>query len=240
MKTLWIVLFSTPIMLEAQTFSTYLYFESANGYRDSVLIGYDLEATAGIDLQFGEEDLKLNSLEDSIDIRMALPDYSKLECFSVEWQDYYMPDLILHESKIDVIPKECDRFVLDSATNELVFFQTILIPFSAYPLTMSWDSTVFQNECVDEAFFTTWFPGGWFDAGCPWGDILPVKFIDQNSFELTEPIGMSIFNQDLEALSMLFLSLKSSLKTLIQEEIRMAKKSKYISKPNHQQSFYPN
>ena len=96
MKTIFILLFSFPVLLAAQEFSTFLYFETEEGFRDSVKIGYDPEASAGIDDQFGEIDLGVSSLRDSIDIRLALPDYNNLDCFQVGeyYYDFHIPGLI--------------------------------------------------------------------------------------------------------------------------------------------------
>jgi hypothetical protein len=41
---------------------------------------------------------------------------------------------------------------------------TIEIKCKNWPITASWDPTLFQNEELNGSLFTSWYPGGWFDA----------------------------------------------------------------------------
>jgi hypothetical protein len=46
-------------------------------------------------------------------------------------------------------------------------FQTIDIYSTHWPVTATWDSTLFNQPCINGSLLTSISPGGWFDTGSP-------------------------------------------------------------------------
>jgi len=139
----WIV-FAMPLM--SQEFSFTLYLEDAAGNKDQVVLGYDAEATMGIDPQFGEEDLIDTAFERDFEVRVG------------NLFDSYFPKSL---SKKQISPKSCGTDFY------YVYFQHVFVRCKNYPITISWDAD-FNDECIDHSFLTDWDSGGWFDAVHGW------------------------------------------------------------------------
>ena len=91
MKNLiFLLLFFPLIGLSQPEFSFDLYFEDALGNRDTVTIGYDPQATDGIDAQFGEENI-ISQPWDSV--------------FEVRISDYYDKNAV--EEQVSFNSKKC-------------------------------------------------------------------------------------------------------------------------------------
>jgi hypothetical protein len=157
-------------LLQAQAFRFELWFEDAAGQRDTIALGYDDEATWGIDPQFGEVDIKSHPLGDSLEVRLAYYEYGTLGC------DETMFDPTLFHTKTRIYPGECAATFEEEAS-------MIIIVNAVFPLRMSWDRSLFQDSCRNQSFVTDWLPGGWFDAGCSLNDIIFLS--EREEFMLT-------------------------------------------------------
>lgn len=72
MKKLLLILFLIPIYTMAQEeFSFELYFEDALGNKDTVILGYDPNATDVIDITFGEVNILSQPWGSNFDVRIG-------------------------------------------------------------------------------------------------------------------------------------------------------------------------
>jgi hypothetical protein len=147
-------------LAQGQAFSFELWFEDAAGNKDTIVIGYDAEATWGIDPQFGEADIKDQAFRPSLDVRLADYDYfggvgepELLRCEQSPW------DPTFFHTKTRIYPGECEETPESEAS-------LILLANPVFPVTMSWDPLLFQDSCRNQSFVTGWPAGGWFDVAC--------------------------------------------------------------------------
>lgn len=57
--------------VNAQDFQFHMYFEDANGNKDTLILGYDANGTALIDSSFGEENIIGMALDSIFEVRMS-------------------------------------------------------------------------------------------------------------------------------------------------------------------------
>lgn len=130
----------------SQQFSFQLMFEDAVGNQDSLIIGYDMNGTNDIDLVFNEENIINLPLNSTFDVRI-----------SNEWQNrYYNTIPGTFHTKKQIIETACDSWFS---------LNCIDIYSNNWPVTITWDSTLFDNECLNGSVFTSITPGGWWDTG---------------------------------------------------------------------------
>ncbi|HAL64647.1 MAG TPA: hypothetical protein DCP10_03635 [Bacteroidales bacterium] len=147
-RVLWVVSFLifAPIITQAQEFSFKMFFEDSAGNRDTITIGYDPSGTDGIDPQFGEINIIDVPLNTSLDVRIT-----------DEWNNRYISNIpgSFHTKKQIVEQKNCgDVFTVNS----------IDIFTDNWPVTASWDSTLFADTCLEGSLFTSVMPYGWWDT----------------------------------------------------------------------------
>ncbi|MCE9540441.1 MAG: hypothetical protein K8R85_14670, partial [Bacteroidetes bacterium] len=131
MKKLFLVLFAFfyLTLVKGQQFSFQMKFADAVGNTDSIIMGYDINATDTIDALFGEINIIGLPLDTSLDVRI-----------SNEW--YYRNYLNTngtYQTKKQIIYKNC--------TNFWYSVQSIDILTKHWPVTMTWDSTLFMDSC---------------------------------------------------------------------------------------------
>jgi len=139
-----IMLQTCSIMLFAQEFSTKLYFEAANGEKDTLEIGYDANATAGVDEIFGEVDYGTPPIN-----------LDKFQVFVIEddWSRQGQPSSFYLKKQI-VKKAEWQKTL------------SIIIPLDYFPVTVTWDNTLFNDKEREYSVFTDWSPGCWWDVAC--------------------------------------------------------------------------
>lgn len=189
------------IQLNAQEFQTTIFAES-NGQLDSVLIGFDNSASINIDNQFGEIDIN-NSIFDSIfEIRAGQIDLNFLECDA----NYFFP-LVTYMSNIDIVPRDCIGWDNSQTINGLNPISSLFMRNKDLPVTVKWDSSIFDNECLAGSIITDWHPGGWFDATCDYVSVLPTELINHDSITIDNPSGIFLIDSFGDTLSMFHVSL---------------------------------
>lgn len=141
MKTRLIVLsicFS-QCFLYAQEFSTKFYLTDRNGQKDTLEVGYDANATRGVDVGYNEINF-INPLNTNV-----------FESFII--------DPSLHNTNNFFLKKQILN--KDSMWGAL----GIIVPFDSLPIKVTWNKSQFNNAERDCSFITDWTYGGWFDAG---------------------------------------------------------------------------
>lgn len=125
------------IEVYSQEFSFPLYFEDATGNRDTLILGYDPNATDSIDPEFGEINIVDQPWKDQLDVRTGEVKYYG------DWENVAP----LYESKIQIVEKMCN------------FEQKINIVAwcNHFPLIIKWDTSLFKNNnCVTGSLLNTW------------------------------------------------------------------------------------
>ena len=130
---------------KAQEFQFKLHFEDAAGNKDSVTIGYDQDGTTMIDTAFGEENILGTPLDSVFDVRI-----------SDELNANGNPSF---QTKKQIVPDSCGGWFFPIVTIE--------IECKNWPVTASWDNTLFATTCTKGSVFTSIHPGGWWDTGSP-------------------------------------------------------------------------
>lgn len=145
-------------LLNAQQFSFKLFFRDAIGNKDTLTIGYDTNGSDTIDTGLGEINSISTPLDTTLDVRIT-----------DEWSNRGMLNTAkgTYHTKKQILKNKCgSKFSI----------QTIDIFTNHWPVTASWDSTLFNNVCRNGSFFTSINPGGWWDTGSP-SDLYRVEFI---------------------------------------------------------------
>ena len=158
--------------LFGQYFEIPIYFEDSAGYKDTIVLGYDSLATYAIDSSFGEINIIDSSYADNMEVRAAIYDYNI-------WPE--LPRIL--ESKKMIVGNACSNPSSTGENNSIM----VIIKSQHWPIAMSWDNTLFQEECnfIDIIDCT---PGGWFDvcgAGHP-HMIFEMRLTDTVSYYDTE------------------------------------------------------
>ncbi len=148
-KHLLIVLLSSlSLTAFAQEFSFQLFFADAIGNKDTITLGYDSIATDKIDSLFGEENIIKLSPKSGLDIRLS--DEYFLRNYSQTTGTYHCKKQIL-------------KFNCRKSASTIA--QTIDINTKNWPVTVTWDPSLFNDQCKDGSVFTSIHPGGWWDTG---------------------------------------------------------------------------
>lgn len=133
------------LLANGQEFMTKLYFEDSNMHYDTLIVGYDQNATDSIDLSFGENDINGTPFDSIFEVRAT--DEYKLAYRAI-------PYLV----KKQIVKKECEE-------SKFPFVSAILVKCKYYPIKISWDKALFDDNCTNYSLITDWNPGGWFDVG---------------------------------------------------------------------------
>ncbi len=136
--------------VQGQKFSFQMFFTDAKGYKDTITLGYDLLATDSIDKVFGETNIINMPIDSGLDVRITN-----------EWKNrtwFSIPGT--YHSKKQIVFYDCQSFSYKQ-------IHTIDIHTDHWPVTATWDSSLFSNTCRNWSVFTSVNPGGWWDTGSP-------------------------------------------------------------------------
>ena len=186
--------------VHAQKFKTAIYVAGENGLKDTVIIGYDQSATNGIDPEFGEVEIPN---ENQVQIgSVTLPSGSS-EIIQYESITDYM-------GKTHIYPKECVDVI--RRQDGFPSYAALFIPYSVYPLTLSWDSTVFIDQCVDNSIFSDWPINTMWDIPCCNDLFINMEhFKASGHYYLPRPSGLKIVNENQDSFAVVTILLESSL-----------------------------
>lgn len=144
-------------------------FVDAVGNKDSLVLGYDTNGTDTMDASFVEINIIASPLDTVFDVRVTD------ELYNREW---LMTNGTFHTKK-QIVTNHCGVFGLS------------IIPIDIYsrhfPVTASWDSTLFIDTCRNGSLFTGFPPGGWWDAGGI-SDLGRIVLKDMNQITFTSQV----------------------------------------------------
>lgn len=149
-----------------QDFEFQINFVDSQGNKDSILLGYDTSGTDLCDLIFGEIDILSVPLNPELDVRI-----------SNEWENqFYLGTSASFQTKKQIISNECSSW-----------FSTIGIEVFAnhWPVTVSWDTTLFNPVCRNGSVITSNLPPTWWDVLSP-SDLNRQALIEDGEITFTE------------------------------------------------------
>jgi hypothetical protein len=162
---------------QGQSFSFQLFFADAQGNRDTIILGTDDLATDTIDTALGEVNIIGLPIDSGLDIRIT-----------DEWRNRNWNQIpgTFHTKK---------QLIGNCANPSPYPIQVIDIHTKHWPVTMTWDSSLFKDVCNDGSLVTSINPGGWWDTGSP--SNLGRQFLSENnSVTFSSNIGGQYFNDN--------------------------------------------
>ena len=140
-----------------------LYFEDAAGNRDSVILGYDPLSTGGIDADFGEENILDQPWGEELDVRVGDLAYTHSIGWCVQPEGSseldFTKDYNTHLTKKQIMPSLCmtDTIHRDKIPRRL----SVQFHSDSYPVTISWDKSLFSTTCVFTVMFGNYDHYNW-------------------------------------------------------------------------------
>lgn len=156
-----------------QTFVFDMFFEDSAGNKDTLTIGYDPTATDGIDSNFGKINIINTPLDSNFDVRIS--------------DEYYLGGIIgnqsFHTKKNIVLNNNC------SDVNVI----SLNIKTDNWPVTATWDSTLFDNSCLSGSAFNSMIQ--WFDVAGE-SDLLMSFLNSKDSVVFSANQGVGYYNEN--------------------------------------------
>jgi|SRR5690554_194582 len=124
-------------------FEFQLYFEDAAGNKDTITLGYDVNATDSIDTSFDEVDIVNLPWENGLDVRIG--------------KSRFLPNTE-YLSKRQILAPFCDPNIV----NQFVTSEEATIHFYTlnYPISIKWNKSLFENEsCIRKSIIYDEFHG---------------------------------------------------------------------------------
>ena len=141
---------------KSQEFSFKMFFEDAVGNKDSIVIGYDPNATNGIDEDFGEVNILETPFKPDFEVRI-----------SNEWKQRH--DLGKEEVKWTLATYHTKKQKLKKSQYSLNTMDMVVgidICTENYPVKAYWDNTLFTTDTfLIKSLFTSFYPWAWWDVG---------------------------------------------------------------------------
>lgn len=168
-----LITFLITLNLKAQEFSFQMYFEDAQGNRDTLTIGYDaIGSRDSIIPEFGEENIAHIPFDSIFDVRIS----NQADINGAVWNYDYE----LYHTKKKIVQLPCNE---EYFWFQILPFVNIDIMAKYWPVTIQWDESIFENECREGSLFTPWHPNFWWDTGISYSDF--DKIVLKSNSELT-------------------------------------------------------
>lgn len=196
-----------------QTFSFELYFEDALGQKDTLVFGYDLNATDSIDVSFQETNIISQPWSNQFEARISVLEYPN----DFGWDEYNSL------TEVGQLKKQIKK---EDCLGQSLYISLIQMNNPVYPVSITWDNSLFADQCKINSVITDWHPSGWFDAFV--GGVTPHEPIElrtQNSatFEYT---AIHNINSNLDTLDVLYFALGNNnqvfVKSLVLDKIGLS------------------
>jgi hypothetical protein len=178
----------------SQTFSFQMYFEDATGAKDTLEFGYDASASDSIDASFQEINVISQPWSSQFEARITVLNPPNA------W-DY---DEFMSVQEIGHLKKQIKK---EDCFDQSLHISMIQLKNAVYPITVTWDNSLFNDPCRTNSIITDWHPVGWFDAIL--GETMPqipveLKNSDTASFSYT---SIHNINSNQDTLDVLFFAL---------------------------------
>lgn len=146
-KAITIVLTLCSSAVFGQEFSFQMFFQDAIGNKDTLTVGYDLTASDSIDAIFGEQNIIGVPIDTGLDVRISN---------ELENRSYYKKPGSYHTKK-QISFYDCPK-------PWTIYTQTVDVHTKHWPVSVSWDKSLFVDSCRAGSVFTSIHPGGWWDT----------------------------------------------------------------------------
>lgn len=135
---------------KGQQFSFQMTFVDAMGNTDSITLGFDITASDTIDPAFGEVNIISTPANSGLDVRTS----------NIWWKENSLSyvNQSPFQTKIQIAKDSC------GATYSLPVIELDIVT-NHFPVTASWNHTLFQNICLNGSILTSTSPFGWWDTG---------------------------------------------------------------------------
>lgn len=195
MKNYILIFLVFPVLVKGQMFEAHLVISDASGNSDTIIIGRDQDASSKIDAIFDEVDITTTPWTNTLEARVGVIDQFELWCG--ENEETFQPNLVRLLSKKNI-------YTRDFEWDENI---AILLHAPSYPITISWDPTLFQVNPIKGSIITDWHPGLWFDTQCATLDQPYYSFHSSSSLTLEKPTAVTYLTSENIRLDMLFFTL---------------------------------
>ena len=149
-KLIFILICLASKLSFSQTFSFEMYFEDATGQKDTLTFGYDATATDSIDASFQEVNIISQSWSNQFEARIC-----------VFQTPYFSGEEFDTASVVGHLKKQIKK---EDCLDQSLYVSLIQLNNAVYPISISWDHSLFTDQCRSNSIITDWHPGGWFDA----------------------------------------------------------------------------
>lgn len=149
-KLIFILICLVSKLSFSQTFSFEMYFEDATGQKDTLTFGYDATATDSIDASFQEVNIISQSWSNQFEARIC-----------VFQTPYFSGEEFDTASVVGHLKKQIKK---EDCLDQSLYVSLIQLNNAVYPISISWDHSLFTDQCRSNSIITDWHPGGWFDA----------------------------------------------------------------------------
>jgi len=180
-----------------QEFNLPLYFEDAQGNKDTIVFGYDSQATTGIDLSFGEQNIKGIPFAD-FDVRISNNSFPNP--FGSDSAHFY-PDSTAYQTKMQI-------YNYDSTNGNSISIFAINIFCKHFPIKIKWDNPqLFDTDGKYNTLITNWNPVGWPDAKSSIYEEFPafLRIIDSAKFDVIPHCFINSANDTVQLLFFAFI-----------------------------------
>jgi len=157
--------------------------------KDSIELGYDNNASFGIDPQFGE--VAYNSPIDSTKFSAYIISGKNITLGTNEPVKVY--------TKKQIVKLYPDYWIEANAVG-------VIIPADSLPVIVSWDKSLFNDVQRDESLITDWRVGGWFDATDGTETFLK-KLNETNSVIIQNKLSNYIYSEGIKQYPMIIFSI---------------------------------
>ena len=151
MKKILLLLISATLYLSSfgQDFTFHMTFRDAVGNSDTIYFGYDPSATDSVDGEFGENNIIDIPYDSIFDVRISNE-------FVNRW--YVGEKSELFHLKKQIVSKNCPGYATPIAID---------IKCKNWPVTATWDSTIWKENCIAGSLITGMPQGYWWDVTGP-------------------------------------------------------------------------
>lgn len=158
------------IICKSQDFQFNMFFEDAIGNKDTLSIGYDTNGTELIDTLLGEENIIDMPLDSVFDVRIS--------------DAFFNNGSATLQTKKQILPDLCSEG----------WFPVVSIDIKGkhWPVTATWDNSLFDNDCRIGSVFTSFNPGGWWDVGGYPSNLGRVELANENQVIFTSNYNSSL------------------------------------------------
>lgn len=188
--------------LSAQEYELKMYFNNTQGDKDSIIIGYDTNATYDIDSVFGESNILGRAYGEDLEVRASI----------YEYEDIRNEDTRIIESKKMIIGKVCEDTKYFDEANAIM----IVIKNVAWPLSVSWNMDAIDEACKRTQLVNC-TPGGWFDVCSGRGGNVLTWMPDTNSAEFADT-DYRIIEENGDTLNAIFVSFSERLGSSVKSD----------------------